>query len=221
MPHARSAGDNHRVFAVVLAAGGSSRFGTTKQLEAIDGVSLVARAARLARSVCGDSTILVTGHDSTAVAGAAGEAARFVIVNDHYAEGMSSSIAAAANALAQSAVGILLILADQPLITADHLQEMLNNWSGSETEIVATRFAGTSGPPVYFPSGTFPALARLTGDQGARSVLQDKQFTLKTIQFEDAVVDIDTPHDLADFAKKYSSGCGVFLDGSKAQRSEP
>lgn len=209
MPNARSTGDNHRVFAVVLAAGGSSRFGSTKQLETIDGVSLVARAAQLARSVCGDNTILVTGHDSATVAKSAGEAARFVIVNDHYAKGMSSSIVAATSALAQTAAGILLILADQPLVTADHLQAMLDNWSGSETEIVATGFADTSGPPVLFPSGTFPALTRLTGDQGARSVLQDKRFTLKTIQFEDARVDIDTPRDLADLSKKVR-GCSRF-----------
>lgn len=202
MPDARSTGDNHRVFAVVLAAGGSSRFGSTKQLETIDGVSLVAHAAKLARSVCGDNTILVTGHDSAIVAESAGDAARFVIVNDHHAEGMSSSIVAATNALAHTAAGILLILADQPLITARHLQAILDNWSGNEAEIIATAFADTAGPPVLFPSGTFPALTRLTGDQGARSVLKDKRFTLKTTQFEDAAVDIDTPRDLADLSKK-------------------
>jgi len=202
MPDAKSPGDNHRVFAVVLAAGGSSRFGGTKQLQVFDGASLVERAARLARSVCGDNTILVTGHDSAAVAKSAGHAARFVIVNDRYADGMSSSIVAAVSTLAHTAGGILLILADQPLINSGHLQSMLDSWSGSRTEIVATAFADTSGPPVLFPSGTFPALTRLTGDRGARSVLQDNRFALKTIEFENAAVDIDTSRDLADLSKK-------------------
>ena len=196
MPDAKSPGDSHRVFAVVLAAGGSSRFGGTKQLQAFDGASLVERAARLARSVCGDNTILVTGHDSAAVAKSAGDAARFVIVNDRHADGMSSSIVAAVSTLAHTAGGVLLILADQPLISSGHLQSMLDSWSGNRTEIVATAFADTSGPPVLFPSGAFPALMRLTGDQGARCVLRDKRFTLKTIQFEDAAVDVDTPDDL-------------------------
>ena len=196
MPDAKLPGHIHRVFAVVLAAGDSTRFGSTKQLQTIDGVSLVKRAAQLARSVCGDNTILVTGHDSVTVARSAGEAARFVIVNDHHADGMSGSIAAAASALARTAGGILFVLADQPLISAGHLQAMLDSWSGSEKEIVATAFADTSGPPVLFPRGAFHALANLSGDQGARSVLQDKRFTLKTIQFEDAAVDIDTPEDL-------------------------
>ena len=196
MPEAESRGNNHPVFAVVLAAGSSSRFGNTKLLKTIDGVSLVARAAQLARSVCGDNVVIVTGHDSAAVARSAGDAARFLIVNDHYAEGMSRSIAAAANALAHTAGGILLILADQPLISTEHLEAMLDSWSGSETEIIATAFADTSGPPVLFSSGAFPALTRLTGDQGARSVLQDEKFAVKTIMFEGAVVDIDTPEDL-------------------------
>lgn len=196
MPDEKSPDDVYRVFAVVLAAGDSSRFGSTKQLQTIDGISLVERAAKLARNVCGDNTILVTGHDSAAVARSAGNAARFVIVNDHYADGMSSSIVAAVSALAHAAGAILLILADQPLISARHLQSMLDSWSGSGTEIVSTAFADTSGPPVLFPSGTFPALTRLTGDQGARSVLQDPRFTVRTIPFEDAAVDIDTPEDL-------------------------
>jgi len=196
MPDAISPDGNYPVFAVVLAAGDSSRFGSTKQLQTIDGISLVERAARLAHSVCGDSTLLVTGHDSAAVARSAGEAARFIIVNDHYADGMSSSIAAATSALAHTAGAILLILADQPLITTGHLRTMLNSWSGSENEIVATSFADTSGPPVLFPSGAFPVLTRLTGDQGARSVLRDERFIVRTIQFEDAAVDIDAPEDL-------------------------
>jgi len=202
MPDAKSPDDDYRVFAVVLAAGDSSRFGNTKQLQTIDGISLVERAARLASSVCGNNTLLVTGHDSAAVARSAGEAARYVIVNDRYDDGMSSSIAVATSALAHTAGGILLILADQPLITAGHLQAMLNNWSGGENEIIATTFADTSGPPVLFPSGAFPALTRLTGDQGARSVLRDPRFIVRTIQFEDAAVDIDTPRDLADLSKK-------------------
>jgi len=200
MPEAESRGNNHPVFAVILAAGGSSRFGGVKLLETIDGVSLVARAAQLARSVCGDNVILVTGHDSAAVAGSAGDSARFLIVNDHYAEGMSGSIVAAANALAHTTGSILLILADQPLITAQHLRALLESWSGNETEIVATSFADTAGPPVLFPRGAFPALTQLTGDHGARGVLQDPRFTVRTIQFEDALVDIDTPRDLANLS---------------------
>lgn len=183
----------HSVFAVVLAAGSASRYGRNKQLEDFNGKALVRRAAELAREVCGENTILVTGHDSAAVANAAGDAARFLVVNDRHSEGMGSSIAAAAKAVSHVADGILLMLADQPLITASHLRALCDNWSGADDEIAATSFAGTVGPPVLFPPGAFPALAKLAGDRGARRVLQDTRYTVKSVDFEDAAVDIDTP----------------------------
>ena len=184
------------MFAIVLAAGSASRYGRSKQLEDFKGMSLVRRATELAREVCGDNTILVTGHDSAAVARAAGDAARFLVVNDRYAEGMGGSIAVAAKAVSHAADGILLMLADQPLITVSHLQALRDGWSGAADEIVATSFSDAIGPPVLFPRSTFPALAQLSGDHGARSVLQDVRFTVKTIRFEGALVDIDTPEDL-------------------------
>jgi molybdenum cofactor cytidylyltransferase len=192
----KSAGGD-ALFAVVLAAGSASRYGRSKQLEDFRGTALVRRAAELARDVCGNNTILVTGHDGAAVAEAAGNAARFRIVNDRYAEGMGGSIAAAANVLSHVAGGMLLLLVDQPLITASHLRELRDTWSGADDEIVATSFAGTMGPPVLFPRLAFPALAQLSGDHGACGILRDARFKIKTIEFEDAQVDIDTPTDLA------------------------
>jgi molybdenum cofactor cytidylyltransferase len=156
----------------------------------------VRRAAELAREVCGNNTILVTGHNSTAVAEAAGDVLRFHVVNDRHAEGMGSSIATAVRAVSHVADGILLMLADQPLITVSHLQALRDNWGGATDEIIATSFSNTMGPPVLFPRGAFDDLAALSGDKGARAILSDSRFTVRTIQFEDAAVDIDTPADL-------------------------
>ena len=186
----------HSVFGVVLAAGSANRYGRNKQLDDFNGTPLVRRAAELAHEVCGENTVLVTGHDSAAVAEAAGNGIRFRVVNDRHAEGMGGSIATAVRAVSHVADGILLLLADQPLITVSHLQALRDNWSGAPDEIIATSFANTMGPPVLFPRGAFDDLAVLSGDKGARDILRDARFTIKTIQFEDAAVDIDTPDDL-------------------------
>lgn len=186
----------HAIFGVVLAAGSASRYGRSKQLEDFNGTPLVRCVAELAREVCGDNTILVTGHDSAAVAEAAGNGMRFRVVNDCHVEGMGGSIAIAVRAVSHVADGILLLLADQPLITVSHLQALRDRWSGATDEIIATSFANTMGPPVLFPRGTFDDLAALSGDKGARAILRDARFTIRTIQFEDAAVDIDTPDDL-------------------------
>ena len=196
MPAEFPAQQDRIVFAAVLAAGSSRRFGRSKLLEVLDGEPLVRRAAALARSVCGERSILVTGHDSAAVWAAAGDAARFVIVNDRHQQGIGSSIALAAKAASHTADALLLLFADQPLVTAQHLEALVDRWSGKANEIVATAFAGTVGPPVLFPSGAFETLGTLGGDTGAKRILQDSQFDVRTVPFEDAAMDIDTPADL-------------------------
>ena len=148
------------VFAVVLAAGTASRFGRTKQLEVLEGKTLVGRAMSVARSVCGIRSVLVVGHDSGPVVDAAGELG-YVVVNDHYEDGIGGSIAAAVRAVSHVADAILLTLADQPLVTAAHLESLIEAWSGDDDEIVATSFADALGPPVLFPPGAFGTLSKI------------------------------------------------------------
>ena len=184
------------VFAAVLAAGSSRRFGRHKLLEKVDGKPLVRHAAEIARTVCGDRSILVTGYESAAVTAAAGDAPHFLIVNDRHEEGIGGSIALAARIVSHVADALILLFADQPLVTPRHVEALVRTWSGAQDQILATVFSGTVGPPVLFPSGAFDALARLSGDTGARSVLRDPQFDLGTVPFEAAAIDIDTPADL-------------------------
>jgi molybdenum cofactor cytidylyltransferase len=185
-----------RCFAVVLAAGRSQRFGATKQLQEVDGVPMVRGAASLARAVCGDHTLLVVGHEWGNVVAATEGQCQFVTINEDYANGIGASIACAARSLAQSADCLLIMLADQPLITTDHLNALLSAWSGDDDEIVATAFAGAQGPPVLMPRATFADLARLSGDSGARKLLDDPSYRLTTVWFDPAAIDIDSPDDL-------------------------
>jgi molybdenum cofactor cytidylyltransferase len=197
MPVAETGMRDRAVFAAILAAGRSLRFGRSKQLEAVGGKPLVRHAAELAREACGDRTILVSGHQWRAVARAAGAAPEFLVVNERYDQGLGSSIALAASAVSHVADALLLVFADQPLITSRHLRTLIDRWSGADNEIVASAYSGTAGPPVLFPRGAFSALCGLTGDRGARNVLEDPLFDVATIPFDDAAIDIDTPADLA------------------------
>ena len=189
--------EKRTVFAAVLAAGGSQRFGRSKMLEPLQDETLVRRAANLARAMCGDRSILVVGHEGNAVTAAAGSAPQFVIVNERYEDGIGGSIALAAKAVAHVADALLLILADQPLVTAEHLRALISHWDGADDVIVATAFSETTGPPVLFPRAAFDALGELRGDQGAKHLMQSADFHLRTVPFEDAAIDIDTPADLA------------------------
>ena len=188
---------SREIFAAVLAAGDASRFGSTKQAATLQGVPLVRKAIETAADVCGERVITVIGHDSESILGAVGAAPGFIVVNENYRDGLGTSIAMAAHTCRKCADAILLLLADQPLVPAEHLQALIDNWSGADDEIVATAFADTLGPPVLFPRGSFSALATLTGDHGAREILRDSTFSVGSVRFEAAAVDVDTPADLA------------------------
>jgi len=190
--------ENHiEVYALVLAAGTSSRFGRTKQLEEFDGSSLVRRAVDAATAACADRQVLVVGHDWSAVADAGLGAGGFLVRNENHASGLGSSLALGVRALRHAAQAILVILADQPLVSAGHLRALIDTWSGAGDEIVATAHTDTAGPPVLFPRGCFDDLAQLRGDSGGKHLLSDPRFRTRTIRFEPAAVDIDTPADLA------------------------
>lgn len=188
--------DSGKIFAVVLAAGSASRFGSTKQLASVDETPLVRRVLDIATDCFGDNTVLVVGHDWKSVVDACFRSPGFVVVNEHYTKGLGSSIAAAVNTIMHTATGIVVVLADQPLISTTHLDALREAWSGDVDEIVATGFDDTIGPPVLFPENCFPELAALAGDAGGRHLLDDDRFVVKRIRFEDASVDIDTPDDL-------------------------
>lgn len=186
----------HSVFAIVLAAGESNRFGSTKQLSEYDGESLVARAVRLAEEVCGDRSLLVVGSDWSRVLAACGCQRGFVVRNERYTSGMAGSIACAVRSIVHTADAVLIMLADQPLITAAHLNLLLEEWQKAPDDIVVSQYSGISGPPVLFPAHCFNSLMQLEGDQGARALLKDSSCSVTGLAIDEAAIDIDTPEDL-------------------------
>ncbi|NIA28249.1 MAG: NTP transferase domain-containing protein [Desulfobulbaceae bacterium] len=181
------------IIALVLAAGSAKRFGSSKQLAEFDGKPLAKRALDTTVTVFGDSTVLVVGHVWRAVARSCSPLPGFLIVNDQHERGLGSSIACATRTVQHAAQAIIVILADQPLITAKHLQCLRDNWSGADNEIVTTGFGDTTGPPVLFPRACFNDLATLQGETGGRHLLSDERFAVRKVGFEPASVDIDTP----------------------------
>ena len=92
---------------------------------------------------------------------------------------------------------ILLMLADLPLITTEHLENLVTAWAQAPTSIIASAFEDTLGPPIVFPKTDFDALLELSGDRGARPVIDANRDRVQAIACEEAAFDIDRPEDLA------------------------
>lgn len=176
-----------KTLAVVLAAGASQRLGRPKQLLEFRGRPLVRHAAIVA---------LAAGCDETAVIGPFAEALRGLPVttleNANATEGMSSSIRVAVDYARGRRV--LFTLCDQPLVTSHHLQELV----AIPAPIVATSYGDAIGVPAIFDPQFADELRALSGDTGARAVINAHQDLLVSIRFEAAAVDIDT---FADYQK--------------------
>ena len=185
------------IYCVVLAAGQSRRYGRTKLLEELDGKSLLRGTLETAQVACPGSVCLVTGHAADAVFDAARGLADLVAHNSDFETGLGSSIRCGVRACRKNADAILMVLADQPLVTATHLVDLVASWDGNANGIVASGYANTFGPPVLFGSAYFDRLENLEGDVGARQILRHNKAAIVAVRFEEASVDIDTPADLA------------------------
>lgn len=186
--------NDESVFTVVLAAGEASRFGTTKQLAEFHGEALVRRAVRLAASVCDARCLLVTGNESRQVIEACLPMPGYFVVNENYKDGIGGSLAMAARSLDNIAEAVIVLLADQPLISSEHLQKLIAEWRQTPRQIIATAYANTVGPPAIFPGRYIGKLAALTGDRGAKAIIATED--ARTVRFEPAAADVDRPEDL-------------------------
>lgn len=187
---------NLNIYSLILAAGAADRFGALKQLAEYQDQSLVMRALLLADEVTDSRTVLVVGAGWQQVVKACGSACPFIVRNEHFESGMASSIACGVRAVMPVADSVLILLADQPLITAGHLLALQDAWLGSPESIVATEFDDVTGAPAIFPSSFFDALSGIGGDRGARSIIKNSDEVVIRIPFADAAIDIDTPSDL-------------------------
>ncbi len=184
------------LFAIVLAAGTASRFGSTKQLALFAGQALVTHAVRTAESVCGPQSLLVTGSDWQNVADACKPLQGFMVLNPKYGSGIASSLVTGIRSVSAVADAALLMLADQPLVTIRQIEALVDTWKASPDSICASAYAETLGPPVIFPARFFRELMTLQGDRGAKAVIDSNRDSLVTVRAESAAIDIDCPGDL-------------------------
>jgi molybdenum cofactor cytidylyltransferase len=185
-----------RLYAIVLAAGASTRFGSPKQLVRVGGRPLLHAVVTRTAEVTGNALIVVLGAGASELAPLLKHSAGSVVVNRHWREGLASSIRAGVARLPATCAGAMLVLADQAAVSSDDLRRLAGTWRRRPQCIAAALYAGTTGAPAIFPRNTFTELAALRGDSGARAILRRNADRLMRVPMPAAELDLDTPEDL-------------------------
>jgi molybdenum cofactor cytidylyltransferase len=197
----------HRnLWIIILAAGASARLGTPKQLLRVQSRTLLARTVTLAESIARARVVVVAGAESLRIRSHLRRNAPHVRVayNRRWKAGMGTSLAAGVKALPKDAGAILVMLCDQPDIDARCLARLLDRARARRSAVVASHYRGRYGVPAILPRTVFPALRRLTGDRGARDLLNGAggRIDIVGVDMPEAAVDIDTPGDLAELRRR-------------------
>ena len=177
-----------KVAAILLAAGRSTRFGIADKLsESLNGLPLGLHAVRAMTPLPLIERFVVSGPTALQWPG-------FVVVeNDAPEIGIARSIALGLSAAREKgADAVLIALADMPFVPTEHFRRLLACHNGPHS-ITASAASSRRMPPALFGAKWFTALEQLSGDHGARALL-DRAAIVETIP--NALFDIDRPQDL-------------------------
>lgn len=198
---------------LVLAAGSASRFGGCKQLADWQGQPLLANTIAAARALNPARIFVVGGAFYAQLL----QALPMLDVNAKkrlapsvellefraWSLGVGNSLAFGVKQL-QNSNPVLVLLGDQPLISAQDLRNLYRTWVKNPAKIACASFANTLGVPAIFPAHFKAQLYGCRGDLGAKNLLLRHADHVVPVSMPSAEFDVDTPADLTSYLKKIS-----------------
>jgi molybdenum cofactor cytidylyltransferase len=185
------------VGAIILAAGGSGRFGRPKQLLAFQGESLVRRAVRAVIAQC-SCVVVVVGDLGGEIENDLGESSAMIVSNADWRRGLGTSIHCGLRHLLASVPdleAVVIAACDQPFVEPSTIAALITERERSGKPIVASSYANTLGIPALFDRSCFDALFALPDESGAKTIIESRRDDVASIEFEQGAIDIDTPAD--------------------------
>jgi molybdenum cofactor cytidylyltransferase len=188
---------------IVLAAGKSSRMGQTKALMPLaDGGTFLSRIVSTLIESGLKEIVVVVGADADAIRSLVLKASLPVRVTDNpeYERGQLSSLLRGLDAVDCAGVNAALVtLTDIPLVTAETVRALLDEYRPGETLIVRPASRGRHGHPVIFDRALFGELRRANPSEGAKQVVHAHTAEILDVETADegAFTDIDTPEQYA------------------------
>lgn len=182
-----------RVAAIVLAAGEAKRMGSPKALLPWQGQTLLRHCALTALASRCDEVLVALGSNASELKTELADLEVRSFEHSAWQTGMGSTLAAATQQLDVDLDGIVVLLCDQPFVSSDLIDTLIQSASGRE--MAACAYRDTLGPPAYFSRSQFPCLRDLSGDRGAKALLLEHRESIATVPFPEGRFDIDEPDD--------------------------
>ncbi|TBN06341.1 nucleotidyltransferase family protein [Hyunsoonleella flava] len=183
----------------ILAAGASKRMGSPKQLLKWGETTLLQHSIKTCKNTVAKEVFTVLGANHEVIASGIEDESLPLVFNKEWEQGLGKSIASASKFLLNSNKifeGILIVLADQPFVTTSFLDEMMNQFNPNSKDIIATSYNSSKcGVPVLFDKAYFKELSDLSGDDGAKSILEKHITSVQVIAPDFENTDIDTKED--------------------------
>jgi len=188
---------------VVLAAGASARMGEPKQLLSWKKGTLITHSVETVLQVSSKNVLVVLGAHYELISVKINDYPITILNNEAWREGLGKSIAYATDFLTKSnedIEAVLFVLADQPFITVNYLNNMIDSFVPKKKSIVATSYDDKKiGVPVLFDKVYFKELMHLRDDNGAKHILRQNESYVKALIPPNKNVDLDTKDDYNTF----------------------
>tara|TARA_R110002049_G_scaffold248695_4_gene423171 strand:+ start:9471 stop:10076 length:606 start_codon:yes stop_codon:yes gene_type:complete len=195
-----------KIAVVVLAAGSSKRMETPKQLLKWGNGTLITHTIQTALKLNTDSVYVVLGANFQLIKKTINHFSITILNNENWEQGLGTSIACASKHIQKQKPkidAVLFILADQPFITSDYLNELVSSFSPHKNQIIASSYQNRKyGVPALFDAFYFEQLSKLKDDFGARNILKENESFMKALKPPVKNVDLDFKEDYDRFYKE-------------------
>lgn len=193
---------------IILAAGRSRRMGQSKQLLKIGKNTLIRHIIKIAESTDCAPIVAVLGNDFDRIKKEIATTQALPVFNEDWENGIGASISKGISEIQKlhphlSAAIILLV--DQPLVTANLLNQFIDIFKQTSPKIVVSKYAETYGVPALFSHSLFAKLSELKENQGAKKLIQKhlKEESIAFVDFPEGRFDLDTQSDYQHFLEEF------------------
>lgn len=200
---------SNKIGTIILGAGASSRMGEPKQLLRWKKETLVDRAIAQAIGLAAGPVVLVLGANAKLISSSLSSGDYDIAQNENWKTGMGSSIVCGLRTLLdapEQLAGVLITLVDQPLITTFDLEKIIEKFKKDFPPIVAAFYEHTLGVPALFSADLFPELLTLSGQKGAKAIINKYRESLAKLDLPAAKIDLDTPQEWQTFLQRKNFG---------------